>query len=319
MTTTSRSPEQPARPEAVRALWRLIEVYHALVYFAPERSAVYDALGLKGGWMGYFATRSAALGTPPADVVTACFYGFAPRMVERALPDAWTFTTPSAALAARLQVFDKAMRRLVGDLLLDTEERSLSVRLGARLGDIVDSLPSAGAPLFAAHRASARPDAPHLYLFWATTALREYRGDAHVAALRAASVDPVESNALMAALGLAPPDQRRYRGWTEAEWADAADRLRARGWLDADGHVTPLGHQDRTAIEALTDTMTARAWEELSDGEVRAVGNDLSSVAGPIITSGAVPYPNGMGMAPMAERRSQDESVLVVPPPIRRF
>ena len=297
MTTTPRSPEQPARPEAVRALWRLIEAYHALVYYAPERPGVYDALGLKGGWMGYFATRSAALGTPPADVVTACFYGFAPRMVERALPDAWTLTTPSAALAARLEVFDKALRRLLGDRLPDTEAGDL----GGRLGGIVDSLPSAGAPLFAAHRASPRPDAPHLSLFWATTALREYRGDAHVAALRTASVDPVESNALMTALGLVPADQRRYRGWTETEWADAADRLRARGWLDGDGHVTPLGHQGRAAIEDLTDTMTARAWDELSDAEVDALGSDLVSVAGPIITAGAVPYPNGMGMAPVAE------------------
>jgi len=275
----------------------MIECYHALVYYAPERPEIYTALGVKGGWMGYFATRSAALGVVPTDVETACFYGFAPRMVERALPDAWRCTTPENAAAARLTVFDRAVRRHLGDHV----KEPVVAQLAARLTQTVAVLPSAGAPLFAAHRSLPRPPEPHLALFWAASALREFRGDAHVAALRAACLSPPESNLLMAALGLVPADQRTYRGWSEAEWAAAAAALTARGWLDDDGRVTATGQQERAAIENQTDAMTALAWRGLGDDELAEVTADLARVAEPIVTAGGVPYPNGMGMAPAAE------------------
>src|SRR5690349_21479137 len=87
-----------------RELWRVLEAVHAAVYFAPEAKAVYGELGLRGYWMGYFASRSAALGTPSPRVVTALFYGFAPRLVERALPDAWAFADPARVLGTRLEL-----------------------------------------------------------------------------------------------------------------------------------------------------------------------------------------------------------------------
>lgn len=285
------------RRDAERALWRLIEAYHALVYYAPERAEVYGALGLKGGWMGYFASRSAALGAVPPDVVTACFFGFAPRMVERALPDAWRYTTPGAAARARLEVFDRAIRRHAAELV----DQPFVARLLERLDAVVYALPSAGAPLFAAHRALPRPTDPHLSLFWAASALREFRGDAHIAALRASDLGPAASNVLMAALGLVPDDQRSFRGWTEEEWRAAGDALAARGWLDELGRATPLGRRERAGVENLTDTLTAQAWTGLSDDELTATIADLSRLTEPIITGGGVPYPNGMGMAPAAE------------------
>jgi hypothetical protein len=297
MTEPDRPPVGSARRDAERALWRLVEAYHAPVYYAPERPEVYGALGLKGGWMGYFATRSAALGPVPADVVTACFHGFAPRMVARALPDAWRYTTPAAAVAARLKVFDKAVRRHLGARVADP----VVDELADRLAGIIATLPSAGAPLFAAHRALPRPAQPHLALFWATSALREYRGDAHVAALRAATVGPAESNVLMVALGLVPAEQRLYRGWSEREWAEAADRLRARGWLVGEGHVTALGQRERAAIEDLTDALSDAAWAKFDDSEMAGLSAGLARVSGPLVTGGAVPYPNGMGMAPVPE------------------
>ncbi|NYJ02472.1 hypothetical protein HNR19_003170 [Nocardioides thalensis] len=291
------TPADASRRSSERALWRLIEAYHALVYYAPERPAVYTALGLKGGWMGYFATRSAALGTVPPAVVTACFYGFAPRMVERALPDAWSHTTPAAAAGARLTVFDRAVRRHLGDRVREP----VVADLAGRLAGAVDLLPSAGSPLFGAHRSLARPEEPHLALFWATTALREYRGDAHVAALRAARLGPAESNLLMVALGLVPEDQRTYRGWTEEEWQAAAVALAARGWVTDDGRVTATGARERAAVEDQTDALTAEAWSHLDDDALAALAADLAGVTEPIVTGGGVPYPNGMGMAPAAE------------------
>lgn len=297
MADPDGSPARSSRRSSERALWRLVEAYHALVYFAPERHDVYTALGLRGGWMGYFASRSAALGVVPADVVTACFYGFAPRMVERALPDAWRWTTPEQAVAARLTVFDLAVRRHLGR----RAEEAVVAELAARLTQAIDGLPSAGAPLFAAHRSLPRPPEPHLALFWAVTALREFRGDAHIAALRSADLGPIDSNLLMVALGLAPEDQRTYRGWTEDEWVSAAAALTARGWLATDGRVSATGQRERAMIEDRTDAMTSRAWSSIGDRALAAVVADLAGVVEPIVTAGAVPYPNPMGMAPAAE------------------
>ena len=90
-------------------IWRLLEIYHSVVYFATETTEEYRGLGLKGGWMGYFASRAGALGAVPAPVVTACFYNFKHQMVSRALPDAWKYTTPEQACQARLRVFDRAI------------------------------------------------------------------------------------------------------------------------------------------------------------------------------------------------------------------
>lgn len=285
------------RARAERELWRAVEAYHALVYYARERAEVYSGLGLRGGWMGYFASRSAALGPVPADVVTACFYGFAPRMVARALPDAWSFTSPEQVLHARLTVFDRALRRHVGHAVAAPEVTALAELLAS----VVEATPAAGAPLFAAHRALPRPADPHLALFWATTALRELRGDAHVVALQAARIGPAESNVIMAALGLVPPDQRGYRGWTEPEWDEALEVLSDRGWLDDDGRVTPAGRQRRAVVEDLTDALTTPVWAGLSRDQVAVVTGTLAGLTEPVITSGELPFPNGMGLAPAAE------------------
>ena len=64
-----------------RRLWQRFEPYHAVVYFAPEAQAACTALGTRGYWMSYFALRAAPLGAAPPELITAVFYGFAPRLV----------------------------------------------------------------------------------------------------------------------------------------------------------------------------------------------------------------------------------------------
>lgn len=280
-----------------RTLWRLLETYHALVYYAPERRDRYPRLGLKGGWMGYFATRSAALGIVPPAVVTACFFGFAHAKVSRALPDAWRYTSPELALAARYEVFDSASTRLLG-----TRTSASSVAdVAARLRAVVDELAPHGRPMFAAHANAARPSEPHLELFWAATALREYRGDAHIAALQAADVTPAASHVLMTAMRLTPADQRSYRGWTDAEWDDAASSLMSRGWLRSDRTVTREGRRRRAEIERVTDLLVAPAWGGLDDGELGVLIDVMGALVSAFVTAGEVPYPNGMGVPPVAE------------------
>ncbi|MDN5851307.1 MAG: hypothetical protein L0K86_00420 [Actinomycetia bacterium] len=278
-------------------LWRLLEIYHAVVYFAPERSKHYTGLGLKGGWMGYFASRSGALGAVPPAVVTACFYNFKHAMVARALPDAWTYTTPELACHARLAVFDEAARRLVeGEISGAGVVRAAELACAAVAG-----CDPAGRPMFAAHAARPVPDEPHLALFWACAALREFRGDAHNAALVGAGVDGCEAHVLMTALGLVPPAQRTYRGWDEADWAAAVDRLADRGLLDAHRAITPVGRRLRAEIETTTDRLSDGPWHRMGADASSRLAELLTPLAARIVTGGGVPYPNGMGVPPVPE------------------
>ena len=89
-------------PALARRLWQRLELIHAVTYFSPEPVNGLREAGYKGFWMGYFAGRAAPLGPVGPAVVTALFYNFAPSRVARALPDAWDFAPPEAALAARL-------------------------------------------------------------------------------------------------------------------------------------------------------------------------------------------------------------------------
>lgn len=269
-----------------RELWRIVEAVHACVYFAPETKAAYGALGLRGYWMGYFASRSAALGAPSPRLVTALFYGFAPRMVERALPDAWTFADPARVLDTRQELARSALAEHPGDGLAAAADLVTAV---------LTALDVAGRPLAAAHLDVPAPADPLSRVWHAATVLREYRGDGHVAELVAAQVDGVECHRLHG--GSLVSQQREFRGWTEEEWADAGERLRARGLLDADGEKTPGGHELRTEIERGTDRSAAAALRTLGDSELRVLRDGLRPVAESLANAGAVPYPNAMGVA----------------------
>ncbi|MBA3782933.1 MAG: hypothetical protein H0X12_13910 [Nocardioides sp.] len=275
----------------------MLEIYHSVVYFAPERPKHYQALGLQGGWMAYFATRSGPLGMVPPAVVTACFYNFKHTMVARALPDAWLYTSPELAIQARLAVFDEAIHRLQGDGVTERglrEAADIAVAAVERCG-------YAGRPLFAAHAALPLPTEPHLALFWASSALREFRGDGHVSALAAAEVDGCEAHVLMAALGLVPAEQRRFRGWTDEDWDERVQRLTARGWITSEGKLTPPGRRARAAIERVTDTMAEEPWRPSRETATTRLIELLTPIASRIITGGDVPYPNGMGVPPVPE------------------
>src|SRR6185369_12513503 len=100
-----------------RLAWKMLEPYHAMIYFVPEAREANAAAGLKGYWMGYFASRAAPLGPVSANVVAATFYNFHPRMVARSIPDAWSFSSPQKVIAARYSSADAVLRRLLGDAI----------------------------------------------------------------------------------------------------------------------------------------------------------------------------------------------------------
>ena len=112
-----------------RRLWARYEPLHDVVYFSPYAREAATALGLKGYWMGYFAFRAAPLGPVGPAAITAAFYGFAARRVERALPDAWRIATPEQALAARAEAAGRALREAFG--AAPNVQESLDVRAAA--------------------------------------------------------------------------------------------------------------------------------------------------------------------------------------------
>jgi helix-turn-helix protein len=279
-----------------RSMWRAVEPYHAIVYFAPEPQAACAALGTRGYWMSYFALRAAPLGAAPPEVVTALFYGFAPRLVARAVPDTWAVAPPERYLAVRLDAVDAALHRVLGAEVLGSDSVAEAAEL-ARAAAL--AAPTAGRALGAATAALPWPDAPHLVLWHAQTVLRELRGDGHVAALLTAGLDPVECGVLLAAeIAMDQDWMRTRRGWTEQEWADGAARLAARGLVTGDGAVTPAGRALRAEVERHTDTLADGAWAALGDERVDRLAALVAPLVRAITASDSFLRDNPMGLRP---------------------
>ena len=278
--------------QTARLLWQYGEPIHAVMFFAPETRAATDELGLKGGWMSYFGCRAAPLGAVSSAVVTSIFYGFHPRRVERAIPDAWRYAEPQELIDARLSAMDAALGRLLGEAIDGPE-----VRKAASLAmDAVHSADFTGRPLGAANAALPDPGAPHLQLWQALGAMREHRGDGHVACLVAKEVRPCESLVMQAATGRSESESlRNNRGWSEGEWQTAVMGLRERGWLDDEERPTPSGIEARDAIEADTDRLAAPLVATLRGGAVELV-EALRPLAERIMAAGEVPKRNNMGL-----------------------
>src|SRR3954471_5593974 len=245
-----------------RAAHKVLEAIHTVVYFVPEAGERYEAAGVKGGMRGYFASRSAALGLVPPEVVIATFYNFSPSLVRKAIPSCWDASSPDAVLAARYDAADAALTRLLGaDIKSDemTEAAELArAAAGAIETDIV------GRPLYAGHAALSWPEPAHLQLWHAATLLREHRGDGHIAALVLAGLSGLDASITYVATGKGMSEdlQRQTRGYSEDEWAAAKQRLVREGLLDGDG-LTAEGQALRAGIEAQTDDAAVAPYEHL--------------------------------------------------------
>ena len=276
-----------------RLVWQFGEPVHAVIFYAPETRSATDALGLKGGWMSYFGSRAAPLGAVGAPVVIAAFYNFRPSMVERAIPDAWSYAPPELLVEARWSAMDLALRRLLGDAVASPTMRTAAECAQAA----VPSGDFDGRVLGRANAALTPPPEPHLVLWQALAALREHRGDGHVMSLVAEGVAPCEALVLQAATGRSPAEGlRANRGWSDEEWGAASEALMARGWLDAAGEVTPEGVAGRDAIEHETDRLAAAAVVGLAPARTLELVDALRPFAGLVMESGAVPTTNNMGV-----------------------
>jgi hypothetical protein len=147
--------------------------------------------------------------------------------------------------------------------------------LAAALWRGVDSVHFGALPMFAAHRAQARPEPldSGLSAWLAVNCLRELRGDNHWALCASADLDDVEVGLLHSAM--VDIDEYGSEEWIArsrgnddgavgAGWA----RLEAKGFA-AGGSLTDAGRRFRLDLEARTDELTDPAW--------RAVGTDATT------------------------------------------
>ncbi|MEU8684329.1 hypothetical protein [Streptomyces sp. NPDC048611] len=284
-----------------RALWLLTEPLHAVCYFDQRCRDLGRDLGLKGFWMGYFAARTAPLGAVEPAAATAVLGVFAPQMVARALPAAWSIVGPAHALDERGSRAAHALRAIDPDL------EHAAAELLPPLQTVVDDAPATARPLFAANRALCDHADPVERLWQLATTIREFRGDAHHAVLADEGLDGCEALVLAAASGRVPRDtMREDRGWTEEEWAAATDRLRSRGLVDADGDATDHGRRERDRIEEATDRLAARLLRTLPEAETGRLLQGLEPLVRRILAADVLPFPNPIGLPHLDEPVRRD-------------
>lgn len=281
-----------------RRLWTLYEPVHALTYFAPEVTAAWADAGVTGFWRGYFAGRAAPLAPSGPEVVTATFFGFAPAMVERAIPSIWSRIAPDRALEVRVAGAVAALDAVLGPPSASEASDPSEAEAADLLRAAAEAATGEGRALFAAHAAVAWPDGgPRATLWHAATLLREHRGDGHVAACVAADLTGLEANVLAVAAGPLPAERfQQIRGCTPDEWSAATAALTSRGLLGTDGSLTGPGAELRASIEAATDRAALRPWQALGDDAVARLDALLAPLVARISAADVVPDPNPIGV-----------------------
>ncbi len=276
-------------PHPARALWHALEPLHAVTYFAPEAIDAAKATGLRGFWMVYFGCRAAPMGPVAPGVIEATFANFAPHMVRRAIPDAWSHAAPEVLVEVRARAAAEVLRGIIDGI------DGVADRVNPTLDRIIAAADGLGRPLFAANREIASFDDPVVDLWQRCTTLREHRGDGHVACLARAGIGGCETHIVMAAANDVPGRVfQESRGWTDDDWRTAIDRLEARGLLSG-GALTDLGRAVHGEIEARTDELAA---VPLTDSlTVEEVAELIAELAGPAEAAASVlRFPNPMGL-----------------------
>jgi hypothetical protein len=294
-------------------MWTLFEPVHVVTYFAPEARQAFEQAGLRGFWRGYFAGRAAPIGAVDAPIVIATFFNFAPSFARRAIPAVWDLITPAEALRAREAGAVAALRRILecpgGQPAPEPLRAAADLLLAA-----TEDLELAGRPLGGPNAGLPAPADPVTRLWHAATVLREHRGDGHIAALVAGDIDGCEALVLRIAVdaadagaadrsagsALSREQIQAVRGWTDAEWDQAAERLRDRGWLDSGGAATSTELAAHQAVEEATDRAAARPWARLGGARTAELAELLAPVAA--ACAATLPYPNPVGVPPPAIR-----------------
>ena len=209
--------DQPPARELAMAL----EAFAGQVYFSPECHDEYANLGFgkspaefRGVAMpdgaAYFTSRGAVMGQVPGQLVAAAFGVFNPAVVVPAVTTGWGLIDAATIEAARTRGALGQLRRILGESPAEVG------RLATALRSASSSLPLEGHPLYAGLMAVPVPE-DDLGAAWRfADRLREFRGDAHIAAWTSAGFDAVEIGLITELFwGLPMKTYVRSRAWSE--------------------------------------------------------------------------------------------------------
>lgn len=272
--------------ETVERLHKLSTAFHVFIYFCPEGGKSYAADGIEG-WGGYFASRTAAMGPLPTEMVQATFYNFSPDVVAPAMDGVWDRVTAEQMQLARWRavadVFDATSRDALSEADLDEAI--------AGFQRCVDGLAWDGRPLAAGNKAvlvdldaSDYKDDKLVRLWQLATIIREWRGDAHIALLVTEPLSGVECTVISHAQkgGFT----KASRGWPEGQWNAAVDRLTREGWISDEETLTPEGVARRAELEDKTNQLAAPMWAGFTDDEVNRLGDLLQPLVDALAEAG---------------------------------
>ncbi len=256
----------------VRRFRDLLEPLAACVYFAPEVHEAFQAVGFgppnrgPGAITGpngeaYFTSRGACMGDVAGEVVAAAFGVFDPAVVVPSVTAGRAIAERDAVLSARESGTVAFLERAVEVPAADAARLTELLERGVAATEV------AGRPLSAGLRSLGRPASAMGALWRAADIVREHRGDGHVIAWTAAGLDGAEVMLLTELWwGLPRRSYALSRGWPDARYDAADERLAAEGWV-ADDRLTEAGRALRRSIEATTD--------HLERGVLAALGPDL--------------------------------------------
>ncbi|MFE3174356.1 MarR family transcriptional regulator [Amycolatopsis sp. NPDC059090] len=269
-----------------RRMFELLEPICLVTFFADECNEELAALGHRTYWDGYFASRAAPLGRPPAEVVHAAFYNFAEGEAARHIPSAWETIPAEASVAARERGSAASVRRILGDELASSPGLVRAADLTAKAAT---SASTVGRPMYAGMRSLPVPSDPVARLWHSATMLREHRGDGHIAALVGARIGGTEAHILSALeMDIHPPESfGRVHHLPKKRLAAVMDGLRERGLVDADGHFTDAGRELKQGIEDLTDELAAAPYEALTAAELDELIAVLEPITATLVAAGS--------------------------------
>jgi hypothetical protein len=247
--------------EVARALGPMF----AVPMVAPEAVDRFVAIGFdRDEWAErYFAFRSAQLGRATPETVIATYFNFAPRRIHRYFPRVWEIADPAVVLEVLMDSVDAAMGRALVDFTDTPELLELAGLLGEAAASAFEHPEGRG--LFAGLAGIPWPDAPHAQIWLGMHALREFRGDGHVAVLTASGLTGIEALVLHAGTGLVPPDLlRSSRAWPQDVWDETVEELRGRGLITSDEvRLSEVGQMYRGQLETQTDELTMPAYARI--------------------------------------------------------
>lgn len=234
--------------ELLDAACPLINDMGAAFYFIPETLAIGKAMGL-GGMEFYVQGRAGQMGNTEPEAVAAAFGYFKPALLKSVLDAANAKSEPRVTGAAFMNACATMSRaKLSGVANLDA--------LVAVLEKVNNAADSDGLALYAAINSEKLADDAAGRLLQLIAILREYRGSAHLIALRAAGVNSRTAHYMKR------PDMWKQFGYTEEEAPVITDAVKAA----------------RAEAENITDRIVEPAYAVLSDAERTVLVDGLHAV-----------------------------------------